>query len=107
MTRKQISAEIFERNVNSERITSALQVLLDMKLATRRVESTEGRIRKDGSLTLIRLIRLIRRVLPGAEVYPSVRRDPYELNELNELSIHHLLRIKRTNQKPRVDEFDD
>ena len=43
MTRKQISEEIFERNLDSNRIDCALRQLLELKLAIVRIEPTGGR----------------------------------------------------------------
>jgi hypothetical protein len=43
MTRRQISEEIFARNLTAERIVSALQMLLKFKLVYRKTESTNGR----------------------------------------------------------------
>jgi hypothetical protein len=43
MTRRQISEEIFARNLTAERITFALQMLLKLKLAHRKTESTNWR----------------------------------------------------------------
>ena len=43
MTRKQILDEVFTRNISSDRLRAALQVLLDYKLAKRVIEPTEGK----------------------------------------------------------------
>jgi Protein of unknown function (DUF3987) len=43
MTRRQISEEIFGRNLSTDRISNALQLLLDAKLAVARTEATDGR----------------------------------------------------------------
>jgi hypothetical protein len=43
MTRREISDEIFGRNVSSERIATALRALLDIRLAYSKIEPTNGR----------------------------------------------------------------